>query len=155
VPDSVRSPLRYVYYQDLNGRYIVETLEDINPWWQSDYATVHFTFLPNNHDDFSHRQLFLYGELTGYDTSPANAMQWNEEKQAYEKDLLLKNGYYSYNYVTKDPGTAPVSYRFTEGSVWETENQYTIFVYYRAFGGRSDELVGYSELNSLNLLNQH
>ncbi|CAN5638666.1 hypothetical protein BH10BAC3_BH10BAC3_10360 [soil metagenome] len=154
VPDSVRSPLRYVYYQDLNGRYTIETLEDINPWWQSDYATVHFTFLPNNHDDFSRRQLFLFGEMTGYDTSPANAMQWNEEKKAYEKDVLLKNGYYSYGYVTKDPGNQPVSFRFTEGTVWDTENQYSILVYYRPFGSRSDEIVGYTEINSLNFLNQ-
>jgi len=153
VPDSVRSPVRYIYYQDLNGKYIVETMEDINPWWQSDYATVHFTFLPNNHDDFSNRQLFLFGEFNDYDTSPASAMQWNEENHAYEKNLLLKNGYYSYSYVTKDPGNQPVSFRFTEGSVWDTENQYSIFVYYRSFGSRSDELVGYTEINSLNYLN--
>lgn len=152
-PDSVRSAFRYVYYKDLNGQFYVETLEDINPWWQSDYATVHFTFLPNNHDDFNTRQLFLFGELTGYDTSPASAMQWNEEKQAYEKDLLLKNGYYSYSYVTKEPGNKPVSFRFTEGSVWDAENQYSILVYYRPFGGRSDELLGYAEINSLNFLN--
>jgi hypothetical protein len=153
VPDYVRSPLRYIYYKDLNGSFFIETMEDINPWWQSDYATVHFTFLPNNHNDFNTRQLFLFGDLTNYDTSPASAMQWSEEKQAYEKDLLLKNGYYSYCYVTKDPGNKPVSFRFTEGTVWDTENQYSIFVYYRSFGGRSDELLGYTEINSLNYLN--
>lgn len=153
VPDSVRSPMRYIFYQDLDGAYIVETLEDINPWWQSDYATVHFTFLPNNHDDFTHRQLFIAGEMTGYDTSPANALQWNEEKQAYEKDLLLKNGYYSYYYVTKDQGSNRASVRFTEGSVWDTENEYSILVYYRSFGSRADELLGFTEVNSLNYLN--
>lgn len=153
VPDSVRGPFRYFYYKDLNGRYFIETLEDINPWWQSDYATVHFTFFPNNHQDFSGRQLFLFGELTGYDTSPGNAMQWNEEKQAFEKDLLLKNGYYSYGYVTKDAADKPVSFRYTEGSVWDAENQYSILVYYRPFGGRADELLGYATLSSLNFLN--
>jgi hypothetical protein len=154
VPDSVRMTFRYIYYQDLNGRYFVETLEDINPWWQSDYAMVHFTFLPNNHNDFNNRQLFLVGELNNYDTSPASAMQWNEEKQAYEKDLLLKNGYYSYGYVTKDQGNKPVSFRYTEGTVWDTENLYSVLVYYRPFGSRSDELVGYTELSSLLFLNQ-
>ncbi len=155
VPDSVRSPLRYIYYKDLNGQYIIETLEDINPWWQGDYATVHFTFLPNNHDEFRRRQIFLMGELTNYNTSPDSAMQWNEDKQAYEKNLLLKNGYYYYSYQTKEISNPniPPSFRFTEGTIWDTENQYTILVYYRAFGGRSDELLGYTELNSLSFLN--
>lgn len=153
VPDSVRS-MRYVYYKDLNGQYTIETLEDINPWWQGDYARVHFTFLPNSHQDFERRQLFLVGEMNDWDSSPAAAMQWNPDKQAFEKDMLLKNGYYSYAFATKE-GNMPLSYQFTEGNVWDAENQYSILVYYRPFGSRSDELVGYTEVSSLNLLNNH
>jgi hypothetical protein len=29
-----------------------------------------------------------------------------------------------------------------EGSHWQTENEYDIWVYYRPFGGRYDRLVG-------------
>ena len=32
----------------------------------------------------------------------------------------------------------------------ETENEYTILVYYRELGGRADQLVGMVTLNSLN-----
>jgi hypothetical protein len=152
VPDTVRSPQRYFYYNDINGQYFVETLEDINPWWQGDYATVHFTFLPNNLADFEKRNLYLVGDMNDWDISPGNAMKWNEEKQLYEKDIILKNGYYNYAIGTKD-GNEPLSFRYTEGSAWDAENQYTILVYYRPFGGRSDELVGYAELSSLNLKN--
>ena len=95
------------------------------------------------------------GEMTNYNTSPDSAMQWNEDTQAYEKNIMLKNGYYNYCYETKEISNpnAPASFRFTEGTVWDTENQYTIFVYYRSFGGRSDELLGYTEINSLSFLN--
>ena len=34
-----------------------------------------------------------------------------------------------------------------EGEHFQTENEYEIFVYYRAMGSRYDELIGYSVLN--------
>jgi hypothetical protein len=150
-PDTVRSPLRYIFYRDLNGRYYIDNMENVNPWWQSDYARVHFTFLPTDPTLYHNQRIFLYGELTNYELSDDFAMQWNENLQVYEKSLLLKNGYYSYNYVTQsvnNPKQLP-RMNITEGNNWETENQYSIMVYYRAFGSRADELVGYTEVNSL------
>lgn len=152
-PDTVRSPLRYLFYKDFNGQYSIETLEDINPWWQGDYANIHFTFYPSNHEDFRNRKLFVVGEMNNYNTSPDAAMQWNDEKQGFEKILSLKNGYYSYAFATKDNAAAPPSFRYTEGNNWETENTYTILVYYRSFGGRADELMGFKEISSLSFLN--
>ncbi len=154
VPDSVRNPLGYVYYKDLNGQYFIETLEDINPWWQGDYGRVHFTFLPYSTDDVKTKRFYVCGELTGYQTSADNEMTWNDDKVCFEKELLLKNGYYNYCYMTKDARNpnAPASFQGTEGSVWDTENQYSVFVYYRGFSGRSDELVGYTETNSFNFI---
>jgi hypothetical protein len=40
-----------------------------------------------------------------------------------------------------------------EGSHVETENNYQILVYYRKPGGRWDELIGFTQLNSANRLN--
>jgi hypothetical protein len=37
----------------------------------------------------------------------------------------------------------------TEGNYWATENAYVILVYYRPFGARADELIGYTSLNSV------
>ena len=66
--------------------------------------------------------------------------------------FLLKQGYYSYAYATRDLRNkeAKSNAAFTEGNYWETENEYTVLVYYRSFGGRHDELVGYSVANSFN-----
>src|SRR4051812_11591726 len=45
-PDVDRSQQRFVYYRDINGMYTIETTESLNPYWQTDYATVHFSYIP-------------------------------------------------------------------------------------------------------------
>lgn len=154
-PDTVRSALRYIFYPDLNGRYFIANLENVNIWSMSDYANVHFTFLPDDPAVYQGKKIYLYGEFTSYRLLPQYAMEYNSNLNIFEKTLRLKNGFYSYIYVTQsqnNPDELP-KMEFTEGNNWETENQYTILLYYRAFGGRADELVGYTEMNSLPFLN--
>lgn len=152
-PDTVRAGFRYQYYKDYNGAYFIEMLEDFNPWWQSDYAKIHFTFYPPAHEPFEDKDLYLTGELTQFKTDENSRMDFNVEKGMYEKTLFLKNGYYDYSYVTVDnTKNAQPSFQLTEGNSWETENQYTVLVYYIGFGGRADELVGAVTINSLGLL---
>jgi hypothetical protein len=78
-------------------------------------------------------------------------MIFNEVKGVYEKALYLKQGYYNYSYVTltdkKQAGVTP-SLDYTEGNYWGTENGYMVMVYFRPFGARSDELVGFARINS-------
>ena len=70
---------------------------------------------------------------------------------AYEKTLLLKQGFYNYNYVTTSMNEDDkiINYETAEGHYWDTENVYTVLVYYRPFGARADELIGYTQINSL------
>ena len=154
VPDTARPAFRYQYYKDLDGLYYVGLLENFNIWWQSDYAKVHFTFLPPNREAWTDKEIYLMGEMTNFQQDENSRMIFNQTYGVYEKDLLLKNGYYSYSYVTKDhqPGSRP-TFHYTEGNAWDAENQYTILVYYRGFGGRADELVGTVNINTLNLKN--
>jgi hypothetical protein len=79
-------------------------------------------------------------------------MTFNASSGAYEGSALLKMGFYNYAYVTvnkHDPASLP-TFEFTEGNHFETENNYDILVYYRPLGGRADQLVGISSLNTLN-----
>jgi hypothetical protein len=48
-PDAARSQLRYTYFRDMNGWYTINSTENINPFWQGDYANVHFSFCPIMH----------------------------------------------------------------------------------------------------------
>jgi hypothetical protein len=68
----------------------------------------------------------------------------------YQKTLLLKQGYYSYNYILRDRSNPNEmdDYMDTEGNHWETENNYGVFIYYHATGTRYDQIVGFSSINS-------
>jgi hypothetical protein len=35
-----------------------------------------------------------------------------------------------------------------EGNYWETENAYTVLIYYKSFSDRADQLIGVSRINS-------
>ena len=151
-PDPERSQQRYVNFKDFNGHYFVESGDSDNPWWQGDYGNVHFTFVPNNNQPYPDKKVYLVGEMNQYNLNDTAAMNYNAELGIYEKTLFLKQGYYSYTYVTKDAGNrrAQASVEQTDGNSGETENDYTVLIYYRSLAGRHDELVGVAKINSLN-----
>lgn len=150
-PDAERRQQVYVYYRDLNGIYTVENTDGNNPWWQSDYAYVTFTYVPPGNRPYPGREIYLFGELTNYLPNETSRMEFNAEKGIYQKTLYLKQGYYNYSFITLDTGKQPgnrFSFENTEGNFTNTENNYTVLVYFRPFGGRADELIGYAILNS-------
>ena len=63
-------------------------------------------------------------------------------------DIPIKQGYYDYAYaiVGKD---GKINLHDIDGDWYETENNYTILLYYRGIGGRFDQLIGYQKVNSL------
>jgi len=147
-PDLTRSGQPYIYYRDLNGGYTIETIESINPFWQGDYAYVHFSYATPGRQAIAGSDVHIFGELTGYASGDAGKMYYNSETGAYEKTLLLKQGYYNYAFITKPAGGGFPDFSQTEGDYWGTENTYTVLVYFRPFGARADELIGMVRLNS-------
>ena len=106
-------------------------------------------FVPDGNQHMTDKEVYLFGELTNYGMDDKAKMVFNPDKGVYETDLLLKNGYYNYDYVTIGKQGGPASFDYTEGNLWDTENSYTILVYYRGINGRADELVGITHINSL------
>lgn len=149
--ESDRKEQRFNFYRDANGMYNIEPSENVNPYWQADYATVNFTFVPPGSAPYSGKDVYVFGQLTNYNLSDAAKMNFNSTKGVYESSLFLKQGYYDYGYVTVDRNAKKRIAMFdqTEGNLWETENNYTIFVYYRPLAGRADELIGIASVNSL------
>ncbi len=148
-PDGDRNGLRYMYYRDANGFCQYSTIEPVNPYWQGDYATVWFRYLPSNKQPFKEQDVYLYGELTNYELTEAHKLNYNPETGFYENKQMLKQGFYDYIYLLKDKKTGTIASDFTEGNWFETENNYTILVYYRPLGGRADELIAISLINSI------
>ncbi len=146
-PDVDRSTQRYVYFPDYNGMYSVMTYESINPFWQGDYATVHFNFASPNGEAYKGWSLYLSAAFTGYALNDQWKMKFNESSRFYENTAFMKQGYYNYQYILVNDAS-PSEKKVLEGDYWETENNYTVLIYYKSFTDRVDQLIGISEIDS-------
>ncbi len=146
-PDGPLAGQRYVYYKDLNGMSSIEAIRGINPYWEGDYATVYFSFVPPNGVAYTNNDLYLFGQLTNYSLTDSLKMVFNADKRLYETHLFLKQGYYDYTYLATDKNDKSLRSDL-DGNYFETENLYTILVYYKSFIGRSDELIGFATFDS-------
>ena len=70
-------------------------------------------------------------------------MEYNETERRYEAAIMLKQGFYNYQYILEDGST-----KKTMGDFWQTENEYQTFIYFRDLGGRYDRLVGFACVKS-------
>jgi hypothetical protein len=64
--------------------------------------------------------------------------------------MLLKQGWYNYEYVFLKDGDNHGSAALFEGNHYETENDYTVLIYYRNPRERFDRVIGTSTANTLN-----
>jgi len=147
VPGEERHFGKYFFNEDINGKYLVSVQEFPDPEIEADYVMVHFT-LPYN-VPIVDGELHIYGELTDWHMDARSKMEYNYEKRTYEKSLLLKQGYYNYCYALKEKDIPKPNIAYIEGSHFETENDYFIFVYHRPFHLRYDRLVGIQVVNSV------
>ncbi len=145
--DIDRNGQRYVYFPDYDGMYNIITYETINPFWQGDYATVHFSLATVDGNPYPKRDIYLAGYFTGYELSDKWKMNFNTATRRYESTAFMKQGYYNYTYISVDQDD-PSKKIELEGNYWETENSYTILVYYKSFTDRSDQLIGVGSINS-------
>ncbi|MEP7256214.1 MAG: DUF5103 domain-containing protein [Ferruginibacter sp.] len=145
--DADRSAQKYVYFRDLNGMYLIESYETVNPYWQGDFATVHFSLAAPNATAYANKDIYLAGQLTNYEFNDKTKMVFNADRGVYECTAFLKQGYYNYTYVAVDKKDTKQRLDL-EGDYWETENTYTILMYYKSFTDRSDQLIGVGKINS-------
>jgi hypothetical protein len=146
--DQPRTFKQYVLEKDLNGMYFVKNEDHAeNSETEADYAWVHF-FVPYP-SLLTTGTLHILGELTHWQMNENSRMYFNPEHKGYERNLFLKQGYYNYIYVLKETGKPTGLESFMEGSHWETENDYTVFVYYHETGSLYDRLIAVNYLNTL------
>ena len=144
--DPKRSFNYYSQLQDINGERVINIQEGFKPSVEADYVLVHFT-LPYSYE--IEEDVYVFGALSDWQLSPNFKMSYDEEKQAYKLKVLLKQGYYNYNYAIHSE-SGEIDETFFEGSHYQTENQYHVFVYNKAMSSRYDELIGFNSVNSTN-----
>ena len=126
-------------HNDENGRYFVNTLEGRGSLLEADSIYVHFALDLPYRDGGSY---YLMGDFTGESFSPLCRLDYDAEGGYYFTSQLLKTGVYNYMYVWLPDGDSKGVLVSAEGTFYETENEYIIYIYHRAFGDRYDRLVG-------------
>ena len=137
-PQKPRKNNPYTYFPDINGQFVIRTIEANNPFTEADYAMVHFSL---NADKYTNKEVYVYGAFNDFKTTTENKMSFNSKTNTYETSILLKQGFYNYTFITKDANDAvnPIE---INGSFYQTENEYTVLVYYKAFGENYQRVLG-------------
>lgn len=134
----------YVSENTLCGKCYYKN-EDYDGKNREDYVRVHFTLRTDfNVDD---GDLYVFGALTDWRILPEARLKKNPKTGLWETSLVLKQGYYNYQYVYV-PYENPqiIDETYIEGNHWETNNEYAIFLYYQEEGTSYDKLIGYKTL---------
>ena len=116
-----------------------------DPDTEADYFIVHFAL---QEELFPDGNVYLSGDLYNNVLDEKSRMGFNPETRQYEKALLLKQGSYNYQYVFVPHGETAGQTAPFEGDFFQTENRYSIYVYYRPMGSRYDRLIGVATIQN-------
>ena len=146
-PEENRAKKQYFFENDLNGKYYIEVQEQSNNDLDADYVYVYFSFPYDA--PFIHGKFYVMGSLTNWLFNQSNEMKYNFNTKSYELVLLLKQGYYNYQYAFVPHNEKKADLSYAEGNHYETENDYIILVYHRPQNARFDRIIGYQIFNSI------
>ena len=139
---------QYIHEYDSDGRFVVNAERTNDADIEAEYVWAHWS-LPVD-KPWLDGLVYVGGELFGNEMGLRNRMQYDAEAKCYWLTALVKQGGYDYQYwfvpkeqlpTTKDQLPKTTTQR-TDGSYWQTENEYAVYVYWRSFGARYDRLVG-------------
>lgn len=135
----------YTLFPDINGNFIVRILQGQNSSTDADYSWVHFSL--SCLENLDGKDIYISGNFNNWNFNNTNKLHYNETSGLFEASLLLKQGFYNYQYLTQTKdGT--ISNHDIDGSFYQTENDYTVLVYYKELGSRYDRVIGVGFGNS-------
>ena len=149
--DVARGNIPYNFRQDVNGNFVVRNSNATNDEIEADYAWIYFSlsapaFMMN-------KDIYVTGMFNNFRLTPENKMDYNSQKTIYEKALLIKQGFTNYQYVILDNKENIDHENAIDGNFYQTENDYTIMVYYRDNNDRYDRVIGKGSANSITIIN--
>ena len=131
----------YIHQYDSDGRFIVNAERTNDPDTEAEYVWVHWT-LPVD-QPWLDGAVYVGGEVFGNEKGLRNRMEYDNNAHCYWLTALVKQGGFDYQFWFSGKGTQnKTTTQRVDGSFWQTENEYTVYVYWRPFGARYDRLVG-------------
>jgi hypothetical protein len=146
--DRERAADPYTYYPDINGNFVIRNQHAEDETIEADYSWVHFGI--EVIEELKGKDIYVYGNFNNYQITEENKMTYNPKTYRYENQILLKQGFYNYNYISLNQYNE-ISTTDINGSFDETENEYIVLVYYSKFGSYYDRVIGMGKANSKKL----
>ncbi|HET8828865.1 MAG TPA: DUF5103 domain-containing protein [Pelobium sp.] len=145
--DLDRSKKGYTFQFDEDGNFYTLNQDGFDPQYDADYANVNFVLKAEAPDPNGFA--YVVGKFNAYQTNETNRMFYNAERKEFTLTTRLKQGLVEYQYVWADADGKIIYDNIFEGNFFETENDYQILIYYRAPSARFEQLVSFTELNSI------
>ena len=137
--DTPRRNTSYLYDETLHGGFVVREYNSDDSDVEADYVVVHFSLqMP----ELEGADVFIDSEAFQRNLSPESRMTYNRATGCYEKAALLKQGAYSYRYISMPVNNSRISQNSIDGNKFQTINRYDISIYCRRPGERYDRLLG-------------
>jgi hypothetical protein len=149
--NNARANFPYSVFEDVNGNFVVRNLNAENSEIEADYVWVYFSLSAPSFK--INKDIYINGMFNNYNLEPEFMMDYNPKKGIYEKALLIKQGFTNYEYVVADNKEIIDRENAIDGNFFQTENDYSILVYYRENADRYDRVIGKGTANSLNIIN--
>jgi hypothetical protein len=144
-PDKVKNKNVFENIQEsINGRFLIKTEDMSQSNNEADYAMVHF-FLPYK-TPLIDGKLYLFGGLTYWQYLRDAKLSYDYEKSGFSAELFLKQGFYNYQFVLLPNNSKVGDVTLIEGNFFDTNNEYTIYVYHRPMGSRYDRLINITSI---------
>jgi hypothetical protein len=144
-----RAQRPYTFNPDINGNFVIRALGANDSRIEAEYILTHFSL---RYEPQENERIFVYGNFNNYAAHSNNELFYNPESGLMETILFLKQGFYNYTFASQIEN-APLDLGRINGNYWETENEYTVLVYYKGPGERYDRLIGWGRGNSTSITN--
>jgi hypothetical protein len=145
-----RADRPYTYFPDINGNFVVRAFQAERSNIEAEYINMHFNL--QYFEDLQDKEIHIYGNFNNWSIDESTYMEYNEAKDTYQNERLFKQGFNNYRYVIVDRD-GKIDQGAIGGNFWQTENDYTVLVYYRGPGERFDRIIGYGKANSIDITN--
>ncbi len=151
--NQARNAGAYTFYPDINGNFQVNNmnLSVTDRMLESDYTWVFFSLSAPSF--YEKKDIYIGGMFNNYTKTPEYKMEYNEKSALYEKAIMIKQGFTNYQYTVADKNGRVDGEHAIDGNFYQTENDYTILVYYRENNDRYDRVIGIGNANSENIIN--
>jgi hypothetical protein len=151
--NAARASNPYTFYPDVNGNFVTRNinLSVTNQYLESDYSWVFFSLSAPGY--FGKGDIYVGGMFNNYAKTPEYKLEFNEKSGLYEKAVIIKQGFNNFMYTIADKNGRIDGENAVDGNYYQTENDYSVLVYYRENGQRYDRVIGMGKANSENIIN--